>query len=814
MSNLGATLKNETLGYFVQIVRRGPEIDEILSGVGYDVASINRVTTPLFGASRYASAKVLVAYPTPAAEYGTTPYQTLDAARRDDKWTLNLFEAFANLPNTDTPKPAGSASSEYSKPEINTTGTIIPSGGSVVPTVTIASGRAMQWNNMLCVGIQEVMLSAGALNQLVNYIPGDPNQPSLYVMEFVDGRFYLQDQQMLDLQAASSLDGFAFDQWNMLADNPLHFVANTVKESTTIPPDNTQPWVSTDLPTRWGDWIARLNGIPMPEPWYTQKTFTPKEIIDTIIETVTSSKSVWLDRTRVGITTKRVSFDAQGNAKTTDTAATYTPNSKWDMANLDLRGKTVGQALDEIAGRMGCIWQWDRRSSTLILREAKPTDFEAELVSWLYVNQPYRTAGGLDLLSLHCPQAVISLHPSVYCSTYGITTTTDRLSKTIVDFRRFRAADGVEAPPLDPISATSPLFYMNTQSRFNDQRARTAYIGDHMPAFFGVVSNATTDWGFFTPSTDSTELEYPWNYDFEQIEHANWLLMPHGETLSERNETLVDRYTRLLECISGTMHMARLPDAGRGNGIIGWPMDRSPSPGLAWDEVTFGAPFKDQVRYKIWGEKQDELLFPNVIKHPSVSAFGLSRCRKAAGSLNIEAMLPRQGIVRTFLASFAASGDPLVTRDGSGVIWLYQITEVGLANDRFPTFQPMNEFNETLFGVSGFALNLCEMQVMRGISSDDTTTAPQTNFDGGVLKYNPPAGQAKVTMTSPRGIAPCYEIISEGGARFFWLYAPNGVSVTCSTTVPFTAPNPAWQKSGASGIADNSSASIASMIQQ
>lgn len=40
----------------------------------------------------------------------------------------------------------------------------------------------------------------------------------------------------------------------------------------------------------------------------------------------------------------------------------------------------------------------------------------------------------------------------------------------------------------------------------------------------------------------------------------------------------------------------------------------------------------------------------------------------------------------------------------------------------------------------------------------------------------------------------------------------NGVDVFCPTSVPFTAPNPSWKKSGASGIAGTNDVSLSSLI--
>jgi hypothetical protein len=264
------------------------------------------------------------------------------------------------------------------------------------------------------------------------------------------------------------------------------------------------------------------------------------------------------------------------------------------------------------------------------------------------------------------------------------------------------------------------------------------------------------------------------------------------------------------QVISGEMLMARIPDSGKFQ-PLGHPMNRSPSIGLTWDEVTFGAPFKDQVRYRIWGEKQDPLVFRNLLDQPAISAYGLSRTRRATGSINIDTILPRQGIVRTFLAAFNAE-EVLASRKGYPVVHLYNILEVGVSNLPFPTFKQMNEFNQYGKGVRAKGLNLCEMQLLTAATANSVDGLPDRNFDGGLLSYDPANGESRVTITAPRGIAPCYEVITEGGARVFWIYAPPGVNVTCGGSALTTA-NPSWQKSGVSGIASPNTISLASIIQ-
>jgi hypothetical protein len=235
-------------------------------------------------------------------------------------------------------------------------------------------------------------------------------------------------------------------------------------------------------------------------------------------------------------------------------------------------------------------------------------------------------------------------------------------------------------------------------------------------------------------------------------------------------------------------------------------MNRTCSSGFQYDQIHFGRGGVP-LMYRIFGSNADALLLPHLMPDARVKSYGLGSQYRANGFVNLVHIPKRCGIVRIFLAQFQAARILKQDDDGQAYVWLYGFNEVFPNSLTNGTFSPGNEYGDGALGARGVALNLAEM-------TGSLSSAPQLNFDGGLLRYNATSTQTLIVRTAPKGVAPCYEYAHPSGFTMYYLMASNGVDVTCPTSVPFTAPNPAWQKSGASGIADNSSASIASMIQQ
>lgn len=799
--NLYGSLYNSTSKKTTLLVRRSTEIDNVLMAAGYDPSEINTIKTPLIGAGRYATMKILVAGTGFNNAAGEVPFVESPDADSTDLFFLTLVEPKSTQTQGGTlsTKPInGSVSTSGTRGGTITTGggrasdsqaNFVAATGTVALAVPIQDlGRQLVWSNLICRSIQELVISAGSTQQRIFYRPqANVFHPSLFVMELVDARYTINSALMLNLKTGAGSvykTGTCIDQFNMIADNPLHLRPETTNATTRFAPDYATSFV-TDVNPLLGALAADLP-VVQPNAWYTQTPYTIKDIIAKITNSF-QANSQWSDK-------QYISFDFA------TVADNYNPKSKFDSINLDLTSRNVGEALDEIAARAGCVWSWDRFSSALVLREANPALDEGFLDTWVTQNEIYRAAGGLNSLSIDMPSSVVSIHSVRMVNTYGYTE-----DKVIQDYRMFENLNGVEG-----FTPNHTLFYSNTSPRTKKTDNRTAFIGDHLPAFIGCVDKTTKNWKNYRPTISQSVVDVvPWNLNLDKKDDAYWFSKSYAEDIEARNRLLNRRYQRLRDLVSGNLVLSRIPAAG--NGLR---MDQTPSVGLQHEEIKFGSEMNQQVQYRIYGDKKDSLLLPSLIDQPKISALGLASCRNVYGALNIQVLKPRAGLVRSFVCLFYKTKEISIdAQSGLPTMWLYTFNEVQLQNLEFPKFVQSNDRNEAFVGAAGNCLNLAEQFPAH------STTPPSTNYDGGKLFY-PATGttqsQPSIVMTPAGGdlggFGICHEVINESGATTFWICIPNGVAVDCSAVVPFAPPNSSWPKSGASGIAFTNSDSLESII--
>jgi hypothetical protein len=818
---------NESLAGYV--INRSETIDAMLDRAGIDPNSVNCITTPLIGASRYAEVSLLVAVnaaSTPTG--GTNPLpgaQWLNGVDGSNRFSIIVWEPFAG--NTDKPGGGdtggpitgpGVGGGEIPdtlpdvEPDLGGEGEIFMSfQGVAAPTYrTLALmnlGRALRWRGMIQLSAQELMVSVTGPG-LIATLPNASQTSGLWVVKFADPRLSLQAQGIAmpsrGNDGTTALSGFAADQWNMLAENPLHLVAATCKSSTAYAPsDNPSsaiPAGSTgDIPTE------SLAGIPSPQFWYDDKPWSAVEILDyyTGVAANNVGRASW-DR-------YPITYDYKSVAGIQE--------QRGDMLNLDLRGRNIGEALDEIASRIGCIWIWDRFLMRLSLVKLDygntwlqnytpgPTDL-TNINMWHSANSPFRTGGGFNQITNQVPDLLYgTVHQTRHVSCWG--KVTSGKSEVYVDNRASQSPDGVRVPGSEATAphlamAGSPRPPLYFQLNKNGTTGRVAFIGDHIPAFIGYQSDTTdANAGWFMPAATAASSPMPstpWNAAATSTQCA-WWKKDWATSLEARLAVVVNRYTRAQYIIDGEVTLNRIP-AYPGNS----PMNRTCSSGFQYDQIHFGRGGVP-LMYRIFGSNADALLMPHLMPDARVKSYGLGSQYRANGFVNLVHIPKRCGIVRIFLAQFQQSQVLKEDANGEAYVWLYQFNEVIPNSLTNGTFTAANEYGDAALGARGVALNLAEM-------TGSLTSAPTTNFDGGLLRYNATSTQTLIVRTAPKGVAPCYEYAHPSGFTMYYLMAPNGVYVRCPTSVPFTAPNPAWQKSGASGIADNSSASIASMIQQ
>lgn len=807
------------------VVNRSETIDAMLAEAGFDPNSINHINTPLFGASRYCECTLLVATDSTQSGGENPLPQAAKFAGFDqrDRFTIVLAEPSGggtgggstgggDDPGEQTgPNTGGGATPDDIETGVRDRGGVIadltgaaaPPQGAIALTGGTDLGRAMRWRGMIHTAAYQLLVDVNG-SAVIPTTPWYTNK-ALWVLKFADPRLSLQGQGVSFVSAEYGSDnkaGYLIDQWNMLADNPLHFVANTCKSSVTYEPDDQ---MSSAIPLSKSGAIKRADmiGVPCPDFWYKDEAWAADEILNYYVaKTKTKDAQASLDRWPI-------TYVYQEVAKIEE--------KRGDLWNLDLRGRNIGEALDEIAGRIGCIWKWDRYKMQLSLVKldygndlsgqyvAGPTD-SYRLSSWQNNNAAYRVGGGFSQITTELPQLLYgTVHQVRHVSCWG--TVSGGKSQVFTDVRASQSPDGVRVPgdetsDRDTVLGASPrppLYYQLNTSPYG---GRVAFIGDHVPAFVGYcgpVGESSTK-GWFEDPANAAQAglpPIPWN---KSIPNSPWWDKEWTVTLQERLERAIERYKRAQFVIDGNVILNRLPSYAANT-----PMNQSPGSGFQWDEVYFGCGSKPLV-YRMYGENTDPLIVPHLISTPRIKAYGLGSQYQAHGFANLVSIPKRCGIVRSFLAKFKQQKVLKADANGRPYVWLYRFAEVFPDNLLDGSFTPGNEFGNSALGARGNAINLCEMNA-------DLSQAPRMNFDGGLLRYDASATETLIVRTAPEGVATCYEYAHPSGFTMYYLMAPNGVEVTCPTSVPFTAPNPAWQKSGASGIGDTASPSIATMIQ-
>jgi len=778
------------------IIHRTAELDDVIARSGIDPNDINIARTPLIGASHYAEIAVLVLLRSETSDPGVKPFDASATAEMVGSSEERLYSVLLYEPNAagggsagggeKPPAPPGpDIGSGDAGPEAPVLPDLEPDIGPSNPNLTqrLASvatppnqtlqafrfGRQIRWTMLTLVDATEILSSVASFGRLSTN-PATPGfGGSLYVLRFVDARARLCGQTMYSQGNTRVAFGRTRDQWNMIADNPLHLVGRTVKAIQYFPPSLNPPQAipanyHTDDLDR-----GRMVGLPAPSPWYSETPYTAKDIIDAYV-----AETQWTALDRMDI-----QYEYSNTASQEE--------RKGDMLNLDLRGRNVGEALDEIAARIGCVWVWDRYASRLTLR---PLTFNMPgsaqspypMSAFLLFNLGFRTGGGLNQIPNALPnQRWATVHPVRRASVWGSAPTSD--SRVYCDWRALSSPDGVRGISMES-SERPPLFYQISTVG----TGRTQFVGDHVPAYWGIQNSqpAGEDW----MAVNYSEARFTiWNH-VRPTPACAWWDKPWAVTLAERGTIIQGRYDDGGRIQDGDLITNRIPAYGD----IQPMMRETPSAGLQFDEVRFGQPGM-AVQYRIYGSKTSTLLFPHLMRPERVKALNLGSAYHASGCVNLQRIDRRGGIVRVFLCKFKKH-DYLYRRTvGSNqveVTWLYRIEEVAPEKILEPSWLLAHgeyEFD----GVDGYAMNLCELD---GAASDGSTYLK--NFDGGTLNYTTNGSQ--ITRTDPAGIAPCYEYVAPSGFTMYYLFAPNGVSVTCATPGS-PSPLPFWENSGASGSA-------------
>lgn len=761
-------------------------------------------------------------------------------------------------PNTGTGSGGGATGSNSAASSINPLNSTTP--------------RWMHWNHLIPTSICELRRSASAKPEVKE--DGRPRlgDHALFVIEFVDYRYALQSlfgaYSMSQIVGRGTVDGFFKDAagnrvvggpvasgcFNMLAETPIAFEAQTVKLTYLYPPAVSRVGFGTFNNDPDNSGTINSSAIPIANlaaaPTHVQVPYGLDEILEQFASTVERMSQGWLKLSRIN-------WDAS-------VAASPVPLvDDGDLVNLDFRGMSVGQALDALAQRIGAVWVWDRSASTLMLQlaalESEKYDTPS-LKEWLEQMEVHRVAGYINSLTLDVPRTVIVSHESVYCSTIGpYEYGNDGDAKTLDDLETYaHFVDCRSATTEGGFISTKFVTGLNTRSPMiwhtSDQTPAhlSVEIKDHIPAFIGsyyppgtpivslpgerqdVYGRQFTTFGLGTApgnmggqqSTAAQFYEYaPWNYSAGSLAmafKANPVSTSSGSitrppsdptatsvdrlavTLFKRRAIYEQRMARLRAIVDGDLVCNRMPPTyWSGN-----KRSHTPSVGLQHETVEFGFDSTMTVRYRLSGKNTHPLLYPHgatvkrVSGGPNVTAFTMT------GTQNITVRRRESNnIKRAFLCRFEPATQISTSLQSSSnpgdlpFIYLYKFVEV-VPDINAATMYFAQQDALGWGRAEGYALNICEMNYR---SDNGQPMAPSVAWDGTELQFKATASDGvtpldQVYPTAPAGYGICYEVFNRAGFTSYYLFAPPGVDVACARSTFTLAPSP-WPYMGVSGTA-------------
>lgn len=722
----------------------------------------------------------------------------------------------------------------------------------------------MRWTNLLPIAIRELRRSAAG--QLSIKPDGRPrtNDQALFVMEFVDSRYLLQalygtyvfNRHSGDPDTPSGGDAFkdsagntvvggsVIAAYNMIAETPIAFEAQTVKITSIYPPSVGD--IGFGCFEGDPNNAASISAANVPvsnqatAPTYVQTVWSYGDIIGQL-----AGVAYGLSKGRVSVSAEI--FDA------VLASADYIVDDG-DLINLDFRSMTVAAALDAFAQRLGAVWIWDRTNSCLVLHlnTSNYSLFDIpEYPEWLMEMEPHRVSGYINSLTLDVPRTIIVSHEAAYCSEIGPyryddngdAVTLDELLTYVhlVDHRSITTDGGfVSTKYTTGLNTRAPMIWQCSDSV---PQHLTVDVKDHIPALIGtryVAGYPIVDYpGSFTDTRykyrkvagspilyygigelggspagiTNTVQSAPWNYDAaltfsmaftDDVEFDPYVNVPTDQgsdnprrlrvRLQSRKAIYEARFFRLQGVIDGDITTNRMPP-------VYWD-ERSrahtPSVGLQYDDVNFGAAGSHTVTYRIYGKNTHPLLYPQGAHIARLAGGANVHAFQTNGTQTITVRKREaNNIKRAFLCRFSphrqlnsAGG---TNPDGLGYLWLYKFSEVTPESNAATML--FSQQDATGFTVAqGYALNICEMTYR---------DVPTQGWDGGILNFRDRIGdipQDTITPSAPNGYAICYEIYNRSGFTSYYIFAPNGINVTCAPP-PSSAMPPSWPFMGISGVA-------------
>jgi len=340
---------------------------------------------------------------------------------------------------------------------------------------------------------------------------------------------------------------------------------------------------------------------------------------------------------------------------------------------------------------------------------------------------------------------------------------------------------------------------------------------------------------------DAADFAVPWNYtsptlrtSFRSLDLANLtdtplqvsdLLDPNSlqavdTTLKKRREILQTRMEELRKVADGDATFARMPP----NQMYGMARQITPSVGLQYECVQFGAPDIATVRYRIWGKNTHPLLYPHGAKvQTTTGGFGVSTAL-TSGVRHVSVRRPHKGnVLRVFMAriigkqSIAAIPENNAQDSQPFSITKYFFVEATPDANPFTMYWSSSDALGNKGLTSGVAFNLYE-QWFNPVD-DGAVDVPPVSVGG--TPFVQDSGQDEdQDIILPRIPAPTivavYEVANRMGFSSYWIAVQPDLEKRCAPNPPGGQPMPTpptWPYMGASGAAIPTAGDLADIIE-
>lgn len=343
------------------------------------------------------------------------------------------------------------------------------------------------------------------------------------------------------------------------------------------------------------------------------------------------------------------------------------------------------------------------------------------------------------------------------------------------------------------------------------------------------------------PDNEVPDWETPWNYtsptlrtSYRDLDLSTVASSPSEEgqllqptslvrfdtTLKKRREILQSRIEELRKIVDGDATYTRMPPK------IMYDSERqiTPSVGLQYETVHFGAPDIPTVRYRLSGTNTHPLLYPYGAKmQTTTGGFGVSTAM-TSGVKHFSVRKPHHGnVLRVFMAriigkqSISAIPENNPTDAQPFSITKYVFVEATPDANPFTMYWSSSDALGYKGLTSGIAFNLYEQwfnPVDDGVVRMPPTSVGGTSF---VQSFGENDDQDIIMPKIPAvNIVPVYEVANRLGFSSYWIAIQPDLEKRCAPNPPGGMPAPTpptWPYMGASGAATSTSGDLADIIE-